>query len=358
MKIAITADLHLHSKHPERRDALEDILQQINSEGISDLIIAGDLFDKDGEDSAYEHFRNCCRTYPAIKFHVIPGNHDPEKSLRDIQEDNLFKYLELTLIDFDGVSFLFIPYQEDISMDQELLKKKEEIGDNPWCFVGHGDFIDGPREINPHEKGVYMPLKREDIQVPGLCRVFLGHIHKPTNLEKPIAGMVTYPGSPQGLDISETGKRRFIIYDTKTDEISERKVNCTHYFLDETIFVFPSVKEKDLLEMEFKNRTEKSAISKENLSTKTYIRLKVKGFTFDKESLVRSFCSFIEKESINLYEKKVPDFDELFTATDQTKEKLAEKVLEKINCCEWNFGDEEPSLEDVKMAAMRLIYKE
>ena len=42
--------------------------------------------------------------------------------------------------------------------------------------------------------------------------------------------MVTYPGSPQGLDISETGKRRFIIYDTKTDEISAFKVNCTHYF--------------------------------------------------------------------------------------------------------------------------------
>ena len=110
--------------------------------------------------------------------------------------------------------------------------------------------------------------------------------------------------------------------------------------------------------MEFKNRIEESAISKENLSNKTYIRLKVKGFTFDKESLVRSFCSFIEKESISSYEKKAPDFDELFTATDQTKEKLAEKVLEKINNCEWNFGDEEPNLEDVKMAAMRLIYKD
>ena len=128
--------------------------------------------------------------------------------------------------------------------------------------------------------------------------------------------------------------------------------------MDETIFVFPSFKEKDFLEMEFKNRIEKSAISKENLSNKTFIRLKVKGFTFDKESLVRSFCSFLEEEPISSYEKKAPDFDELFTATDQTKEKLAEKVLEKINCCEWNFGDEEPSLEDVKMAAMRLIYKE
>ena len=104
----------------------------------------------------------------------------------------------------------------------------------------------------------------------------MGHIHKPTELENPIAGMVTYPGSPQGLDISETGKRRFIIYDTKADEISERKVNCTHYFLDETIFVFPSFKEKDFLEMEFKNRIEKSAISKENLSNKTFIRLKVR----------------------------------------------------------------------------------
>ena len=122
------------------------------------------------------------------------------------------------------------------------------------------------------------------------------------------------------------------------------------------LFCFSFRQKKDLWKWNLKIEQRNQPFPRK-LSTKTYIRLKVKGFTFDKESLVRSFCSFIEKESINLYEKKVPDFDELFTATDQTKEKLAEKVLEKINCCEWNFGDEEPSLEDVKMAAMRLIYK-
>ena len=78
----------------------------------------------------------------------------------------MFKYLELTLIDFDGVSMLFIPYRENISMGQELLKKKQEIGDNPWCFVGHGDFIDGRREINPHEKGIYMPLLLKIFKYP------------------------------------------------------------------------------------------------------------------------------------------------------------------------------------------------
>ena len=52
MKIAITADLHLNSKYLDRALALQNILAQLNTEGIQHLIIAGDLFDKDGDDSA------------------------------------------------------------------------------------------------------------------------------------------------------------------------------------------------------------------------------------------------------------------------------------------------------------------
>jgi DNA repair exonuclease SbcCD nuclease subunit len=49
MIVAVTADLHLTERetHPERFDALDNILEQAVREGIGTLIIAGDLFDED-----------------------------------------------------------------------------------------------------------------------------------------------------------------------------------------------------------------------------------------------------------------------------------------------------------------------
>ena len=48
MKIAITADLHLTTKkeHPERFNALKEILEHLRRENVPPLIIAGDLFDQ------------------------------------------------------------------------------------------------------------------------------------------------------------------------------------------------------------------------------------------------------------------------------------------------------------------------
>jgi DNA repair protein SbcD/Mre11 len=358
MKIAITADLHLDPSYPERAHALGDILDQIQKDGISDLIIAGDLFDRDGDSSAYDSFRELCRKYSSIRLHVVPGNHDPEKSLQHIDEENLLRYFKTELQNFDGFSILFIPYQKGLSMSEELLANHEKISGNSWGFVGHGDFIDGRRELNPLEKGVYMPLKRGDLGLPGLRRVFLGHIHKHTNPAEPLAGKVSYPGSPQGLDVSESGLRHFIVYDTQSDELFARKVNGSKYFLDETIFVFPDDRENEILVEEFNNRIKQSKIPLEELKDKARIRIKIKGYASDIESMKESFRKVFTQIGIEPYDKRTPNFDELFAATDTKKEKLTQKVLEKINHCDWNFGGDEPSLAEVKMATMRFIYKE
>ena len=54
MKIAITADLHLapRKEHPERYRALENIFEQIETEPIQHLAVAGDLFHADLQDSS------------------------------------------------------------------------------------------------------------------------------------------------------------------------------------------------------------------------------------------------------------------------------------------------------------------
>ena len=49
MRISVTADVHLRTRaeHSERYNALENIFEQTITEGIENLLIAGDLFDKD-----------------------------------------------------------------------------------------------------------------------------------------------------------------------------------------------------------------------------------------------------------------------------------------------------------------------
>ena len=186
MKIAVTADLHLNSKYLDRALALQDILAQLDSEGIQNLIIAGDLFDKDGDDSAYSSFLDPCRSFPDIQVHLISGNHDSEQSLADLHLDSLHKYNTPKAVEFEGLQVLFVPYQKSLSMGDVINTKINFLEGQAWVLVGHGDFIDGLREPNPREKGIYMPLKKSDILESNLKKVFLGHIHKPTDLKKQI----------------------------------------------------------------------------------------------------------------------------------------------------------------------------
>jgi DNA repair exonuclease SbcCD nuclease subunit len=373
MKIAVTADLHLDTNYPARSHALGDILEQLEAEGISDLIIAGDLFDKDGDDSAYPHLLDPCRAHPSVRLHVIPGNHDPEKSLRDVSLENLLKYLEPATFDFDGFTMLFLPYRNGVSMGDSLLAEKSQVGEGPWGFVGHGDFIEGQREPNPRKKGVYMPLKQGDLNDPDLRQVFLGHIHKPTPFQSSTAPKVIYPGSPQGLDVTESGPRRFLVYDTESDEVFERKVNCSLIYLNETILVVPSSREKEALIEEFKARLDKPNLTEDELREKTRLRLRVEGFALDKDALVESFSRALAECGVGLYEDSNPNFDGVLTASDPQKKILALDALRNLDqlaagtdelfsedvegSSHWDFGGNEPTVEQVKMAALRAVYQ-
>lgn len=359
MRIAITADLHLDPNYPERAHALGDILDQIQKDGISDLIIAGDLFDKDGDSSAYDSFRESCRKHSSVRLHVVPGNHDPEKSLKDVSSDlsNLSLYAEPSVEAFEGVDFLFIPYRKGLSMGEELLRLKGDVRDRAWCMIGHGDFIGGPREPNLREKRVYMPLKQADLNDPNLLRVFLGHIHKPTPLDNPLAGKVTYPGSPQGLDILESGPRRFLIYDTEINELSEVKVNSSLFFLNETIVLVPSEGEKESLCTEFENRLKSSKLSDIELASQTQMRIKIEGFSLNKKSLVDFFQHLLSEKGITTYKSEAVNFDDLFTADDPDKESLADEAMRNLESCGWKFGEGEPSLEEARKAILHAIYK-
>jgi len=249
MKVAITADTHLSTRlaYPERYNALENILQQIESENIGILVIAGDLFDKDFRNPA--EFENLCRKYPWIQLHIIPGNHDIAISEKSIVGANIHVHTSPDAVEFESATFLFIPYEEKTNMYERMDSALRKIQPKEWILIGHGDYYGGIKEVNPLEPGTYMPLSEKNVAALNPRAVFLGHIHKPIS-----QGKVYYPGSPCGLDISETGKRRFLVYDTEDGSVTSRNVETDIIYFEESFVIVPSDKEVALLKEEISRR--------------------------------------------------------------------------------------------------------
>ena len=86
----ITVDVHLSANHLERSKALDNIFKQ-TEEAISDILIVGDLFDIDGDDSSM-HISLTLAESPQAKNPFNAGNHDTEKSMRDLNLENLMIY--------------------------------------------------------------------------------------------------------------------------------------------------------------------------------------------------------------------------------------------------------------------------
>jgi calcineurin-like phosphoesterase family protein len=164
MKIAITADVHLRTReeHPERYNALENIIEQIEAENIETLIIAGDLFDKDSR--SYTDFEKLCKKHGGVQLHIIPGNHDPVISEKGIVGENIHIYTAPITSEIDSTTFLFLPYEEKANMGEKIAEVENEIKEEKWVLVAHGDYYGGARQTNPLEPGTYMPLSRKDLE--------------------------------------------------------------------------------------------------------------------------------------------------------------------------------------------------
>jgi len=164
-----------------------------------------------------------------------------------------------------------------------------------------------------------------------------------------------------------------LVYDTQSGEVAERKVNCSLIYLNETILVVPSSREKEALVQEFKDRLEMQNLTEGELREKTRLRLRVEGFALDKDGLVESFSRALAECKVGLYEDSNPNFDGVFTASDAQKKILSQNALRTLDQLEagteelfpglvegvskWNFGGDEPTLEEVRMAALRAIYQ-
>ncbi len=352
MKIAFTADLHLKSSReaPGRFRAFENILANIKKEKITELVLAGDVFDSEGSPS--NDFERLCISEPAINFHIIPGNHDPILDTGKILGDNVNVYCTPSVKEFSGMQIMFIPYAAGKSMGESIEQARPQLDkEKPFCITGHGDWLGGRTEINPLEEGTYMPLTRADITRFNPLKVILGHIHKPMDSER-----VFYPGSPFPLHINETGRRSFIILDTSGGEVSRLPVETEQLYFSADILILPLKNEiKSIKDQARKVKEEWCLSDKEK--KKSLIRIKASGYTSDRE---KARLALKDEFSGYCFYDKEPDISRLISASeDPERMELALKSLEYIDKeLPWDFSQSEsPSKEDVIKESLKMIYE-
>lgn len=347
MKIAITADAHLtsYSETPERYNALKDIFQQAVSTSLDAVLISGDLFNKDFNN--YSDFEKLANEFPELNIWILPGNHDSGISSRSLVGKNLRIFEQVEVIR-DHISFLMVPYKSRTTMGEVIASQMKFFSPKHWALFGHGDWLDGVRTPNPLEPGTYMSLTRSDLDRYQPAKVFLGHIHARSDVP------IYYPGSPCGIDITETGERRFLVYDSSTDIVESRIIHTEVIYHIANLLILPVEDEETYLHTTISAEKDKWRIRKED-ATRTKIRVKVRGYTKDKSALNAILLN--EFKGFSFYNDEAPDLSLVATTIDLNKIKIAEKVNEKIEILELNPSPDEPDRNQILMESLKLVFE-
>jgi DNA repair exonuclease SbcCD nuclease subunit len=352
MKVAITADLHLtmRAENPERFHALEQILGQLALLEVQDLIIAGDVFDASRNN--YGELESLCRQpeFGGFRFHIIRGNHDLRLGRGGVVADNVTFYDKPQLTKLPGIDlpFFFLPYERGRTMGERLAEHREELPTDQWILVGHGDWSDQLRSVNLYEPGVYMPLTRRDIDLFRPALAILGHIHAPTD-----RAPIYYPGSPCPLDITETGHRRFLVYDCERRTVTPVKVPTDVVYFHETFTVLPIDDELVNLQEAIKERIAAWGLQ-DGDDGKVRVRVKARGYCADRDALKKTldfgFAPF------RFHDGQGSDIAEVSTASDPGRAYLAKRVRDLISEADVSRVEHQPSRDDVVLEALRIIY--
>lgn len=351
MKVGITADLHLSSKdkHPERMNALSDILNQCKQQKVEQLIIAGDLFDASLPN--HSEFEAVCKSseYSKIQLFIIPGNHDAGISNKQIVAKNVQIFDQPTCEKLaDNWEVCFIPYREGQTMGKAIGEISGREPNRKWALVGHGDWFGSLNAPNPYEEAkIYMPLTRKEVELLKPDYVFLGHIHVPQKM-----GNILYAGSPCPVAVNETGYRRFLVFDTITGNVENVRVNSDVMYFTARLLVMPTDDEQDLVLRQTEQCKQSWLTDKRDLD-RIKIQVKVVGYSNDRSALIPA----IEKGFSEFHFLEEPDISGVNTANDLDRNFLITKFRDELDQVDYDFKREgEPDQDLILLKAMELVY--
>ena len=237
MKIIHCADLHLDSpmtsnldrqKASERKNELlgtfSAMADYAEKEGVSAVIIAGDLFDRNRVSaSARNIVYGVISSHSDVQFYYLRGNHDQKggsTSQRNTPPNLQFFGPEWTSYELRegmaGGNRVTITGREineargpdtaGISVYEQLMPDARSIN----IVVLHGQLSSYASAARPGE----IDLRR--LSGRNIDYLALGHVHQYQKGPLPPGGMYCYPGCLEGRGFDETGEHGFVLLDINT----------------------------------------------------------------------------------------------------------------------------------------------
>lgn len=250
MKIVHTADVHLASDHPERMEALQEVLKICEDEKADLLLITGDLFDQNVNVEDIKTDLRPIFSDNTFETFVIPGNHD-NSAFR--QEDYFGDDIEV--LDerpyekkvFDDLNIVALPYTDKnfSELIEPLSEAREENKKN--IMMIHCTLAGASGGFGEESK--YMPVEPSELIQTGYDYVLSGHIHSSATRKSYENTVFAYSGSPVSISSSETGRREVWVLDTEEGSMKTRELDTFHYFRQE-LEMLPGEEENALKTLE------------------------------------------------------------------------------------------------------------
>lgn len=279
MKIIHCADLHLESKinglpaekskirREEILRSFERLLDYAENEGVSVVIIAGDMFDTE-KVSARTKSRviNCIETHSKIDFLYLPGNHDEDSFLSEseILPKNLKTFSD-TWQSYEygnlAISGIITDKLNEKTLYDTLILEKEKVN----IVVMHGQIIG--YSSDEKAENISLPLLREK----NIDYLALGHIHYHDLKPLDNRGVYAYCGCLDGRGFDETGVKGFYLLEIEGENLSANFVEFSSRIFHEVTYFLEG--EESFYEV----KTRVLAKLKETCDSKDLVKVVLKG---------------------------------------------------------------------------------
>lgn len=212
MKLIHAADLHLGSRLSSRfpadlaearreevRRSLRRLVAYAKEEGVSAVLLSGDIFDSSKPPKGeVEFFLRTLALAPDVRFLLLLGNHDRGLSLDLPPNCTLFSDVWQS-VDLGGVTVSGVEMTEENAL---TLYSSVPRGAGLSIVMLHGQVSSSP--------GVDQVCLRE-LRGRGIDYLALGHVHTHEMGELERGALWAYSGSPEGRGFDETGEKGFVL---------------------------------------------------------------------------------------------------------------------------------------------------
>ena len=228
MKVIFIADLHLDSafigedrvaRNIELINNFKSVVDYAKSEGITAVLIGGDLFDTPTPSSATtKAVSNILEQNKDITFYAVCGNHDPLNTTAFYKSapDNMVVFGDrISMVELDGTALYGVSVRENADRRNVF----DGFLANPdSMFICHGDIA----------SDCGFDLVRADVESSGISLLLMGHIHK--TKEQQLSGpRVLHAGALHGRGFDECGQKGFYLVDTATKQYEFVPLNAKQY---------------------------------------------------------------------------------------------------------------------------------